>query len=299
VEAAIPLFIFMGVGMVALVLILIGIFARGRSRQAPGPTTDLPAPAPVESKAGETVQSALAESIRLHLQADGSVAMEIDGQRFSRLVDIGEERLYQRALAAVSALQKFAGIISDLKPAPTDLEGELRAGYAKEDRAFVVEFRGQRFRKLAEIKDGETGRGVLGMIGKLDTFAQGLAVPPFAQPARPVAVKSSAEEEFLRQLAAPAAEQKPLRMPSLVESLRSTPGRAEPMPVGIAGQIERILQQQLVDNSLLIGRAIHVITMKDGSLGVQMEGKTLKWPDEVDPIVREAVQSAIRAWEKS
>jgi hypothetical protein len=302
VEEAMPLFIFLGAGILALALVLVGIFALGRSRQAPEKADSRPASpsaGSAESASSEALHPSAPEPIRIHVQDDGSFSVEIEGRRFTRLSDVMNDRLVQRAKAAISAIQKFADVMPEVGPAPVELNNELRAGYLWEDGTFIVEFRGQRYHKLTEIHDGEIGRGVLGMIGKLDTFAQGLAVPPPAPPIKPSEQKGTVEEEFLRQLAAPSAEPKPLKMPGLMESLRDRPSKAEPMPVGIAGQIETILQQQLLDNTFLLGRSIHIVTMKDGSLGVQVEGKLFKWPDEVEPIVREAVQNAIRVWEKS
>lgn len=88
-------------------------------------------------------------------------------------------------------------------------------------------------------------------------------------------------------------------MPTLVESLRRRASRPEPLPVGIAGQVEAILQEQLASDVSLQGRSIHVVTAPDGSLAVQVELQILRWPEQVtDPTVREAVQRAIRIWER-
>lgn len=295
-EQAVPIMLMLGAVVVALLLILIGIFAWGRSRQASAEAANSPAAAPNPSTDPEAPHPSSPEPVHLYLEEDGSFAVEIAGRRFARLSDILDDRLAQRAMAAVSAMQRFAGIAPEAKSAPAELNDELRAGYAREDGTFVVEYRGQRYRKLTDIRDGDIGRGVLSVIGKLEAFAQGWATPV---PAAPLSAEPSGvtEDEFLRQLVAPPVEPKPLRMPTLVESAQARHVKAEPMPMGIAGQVDQVLQRQLVDNPSLLGRSIHLVTAKDGSLGVEVEGRLLKWPDEVEPIVREAVQKAIRTWE--
>ncbi len=297
-EQAIPVMLMLGAVVVALLLILIGIFAWGRSRQAPAEAVNSPASALIPSTDPEAPRPSSPEPVYLYLEDDGTFAVEIAGRRFARLSDILDDRLAQRAMAAVSAMQKFAGITPEARLAPAELNDELRAGYARDDGTFVVEFRGQRYRKLTDIRDGDIGRGVLSMIGKLEAFAQGVAVP-VPVPPKPGEPQGVTEDEFLKQLAAPPVEPKPLRMPTLVESAQARPVKAEPMPMGIAGQIDQVLQQQLVNNPSLLGRSIHLVTAKDGSLGVEVEGRLYKWPDEVEPVVREAVQKAIRAWEST
>jgi hypothetical protein len=297
-EAMFTMILF-GAGIIVLALILVGIFAFGRSRKAPHEASDgdVPAPAPAESGEIEAPRPSAPEPVRLYLEANGTASVEIEGRRFTRLSDIMDDRLAQRASAAVGAMQRFAGIASEAKPTPATLNDELRAGHAPEDGVFLVEFHGQRYRKLTEVRDGETGRQLLALIGKLVSFGRGLAVPPSVTEAKPAKPESVSEDEFLRQLATSASGPKPLRMPSLVESFESRRVKVEPMPLGIAGQIDKILQQQLLDNTMVLGQSIRLVTAKDGSLEVEVEGRRLKWPDGVDPIVREAIQNAIRTWE--
>jgi hypothetical protein len=64
--------------------------------------------------------------------------------------------------------------------------------------------------------------------------------------------------------------------------------------------VEQILQQQLLDNTTLRGWSVHVVTATDGSLAIEVEGRRLAWPEGVPAgPVREAVQKAIRMWERS
>ena len=53
----------------------------------------------------------IADSIVVHLQPDGDVVLEIEGRRFRRMDDIGDERLAARVRAAVAGMQRFAGIV--------------------------------------------------------------------------------------------------------------------------------------------------------------------------------------------
>jgi hypothetical protein len=250
------------------------------------------------TEASEVVASspAPAEPIRVFIEPDGTASVEVEGRRFSQISDISDEHLTQRALAALGALQRFGGITLLRQTPALALNDELRAGHTPADGELVIEFQGQRFRRLTDVRDAETGRRLLAMLGELAMFSQGGAVPP----AKSAETAPLSEDKFLGQLVAPPSEPAPIKIPSLVESLRAPARKPGPMPVGIAGQIEQVLQQQLADNSALLGRSIHLVTTRDGSLNVEVEGQPLHWPDGVpEPAVREAVQKAIRTWEAS
>jgi hypothetical protein len=294
-EEAIPLLTLLGVVIVALMLLLIGLAAWFRSRKRPeqaSPVAAVPAAAlPVEPDQSPSPEP---EPVQVYLQADGKTFVQVGGRRFARLSDIESERLAQQARAAVEAMQRFA----DMTPAsPAELKDELRLGHLG-DGSFVVEFGGQRYRSLMDIRDGQVGRQLLALIGELNGFAKDAGVP--------ASVVSSGEpydhsQDLLRSLATqPAAAPAPLKMPGLFDSLRRPTPKAAPVPVGLAAQIESVLQQQLLDDPVLVGRSIHFITATDGSLALEVDGRVLAWPDEVkEPQVREAVQRAVRLWEKS
>jgi hypothetical protein len=81
---------------------------------------------------------------------------------------------------------------------------------------------------------------------------------------------------------------------------RAVASKAVPAPIGLAGHIDQVLQDQLVDNAALLGRSIHLATALDGSLVVQVDGVPFHWPDGVsDADVRAAVQRAIQKWERT
>jgi hypothetical protein len=198
-------------------------------------------------------------------------------------------------------LQQFANITpTALEPASSDLNDVLRVGHAATNKALVVEFRGQRYQKLTDIRDGETGRQVLAIIGELVAFAQGIVLPAetLAPPQEP---SGPPEDEFLKQLVTPASGPAPARPPTLIGALeRAVASKAVPAPIGLAGHIDQVLQDQLVDNAALLGRSIHLATAPDGSLVVQVDGVPFHWPDGVsDADVRAAVQRAIQKWERT
>lgn len=294
-QDAMPILVMLGVVMLALILLLLGLLTLGRSRKAHEPVGAMQAASPLtQADEASGPSPAPSEPIRIFLDPGGAATVEIEGRRFGQIGDIGDERLAQRALAALGALQRFSGITP---PAQTvALQDELRAGHTPADGELVIEFQGQRFRRLSDAGDTETGRRLLAMLGELATFSQGQVVP-LVKSAEP---EPLSEGKFLGQLVTPPSEPEPIKIPSLVESLRAPVRKLGPMPVGIAGQVEQVLQQQLADAPALLGRSIHIVTARDGSLNIQVEGQLLHWPDQVsEPAVREAVQQAIRTWEAS
>lgn len=286
----------LGVVILALILLLVGVFTldrSGKARQAAAPQDASPL---AEANEAVTLSPSPSEPIRIFFEPDGAAMVEIEGRRFTQMSEIGDERLTQRALATLGALQRFCGITPPRQTLA--LNDELRVGRTLVDGELIVEFQGRRFHRLAEVRDGETRRRLLALLGELAAFSPGQAAPePLTGRAEP---EPRSEDKFLGQLVASPSEPAPIKMPGLVEALRSPARKPGPMPVGIAGQIEQVLQQQLVSNSALRGRSIHIVTARDGSLNVQVEGQWLHWPDGVsEPAVREAVQNSIRAWETS
>ena len=310
-QEAMPILVMLGVVMLALILLLLGIVTRGRSRTAHEPVNTMPDASPLtQASQGVASSPSPSEPIRIFLDPGGAATLEIEGRRFSQMSDIGDERLAQRAMAALGALQRLsdtpalrAGAHLHCAQAQVSvtplrqtlaLNDELRAGHTPADGELVIEFQGQRFRRLTDVRDAETGRRLLALLSELAKFSQGLAVP-LAKSAEPAPLS---EDKFLGQLVASPSEPAPIKIPSLVESLRGPARKPGPMPVGIAGQVEQVLQQQLVDNLALLGRSIHIVTARDGSLNVQVEGQLLHWPDGVSELaVREAVLKAVRTWE--
>ena len=296
-EQVLPIYILLGIVIVALALMLVGIFASARARQAQQtPVDGIP---PGEGASTPLASDSIADSITVHLQPNGDVVLEIEGRRFRRMDDMGDNRLAERlqaiVRAAVAGMQRFAGITpSAQRPAALELADELRIGHAPADRALVIELDGRRYRQLSDLPSEESRRQVLAMMGELTAFAQGLVPAQTSQPATP------APDEFLRQLSTAAPAPAPLKSYSLMDSLRTPVPKPAPMPIGIAGQVEQILQQQLADNPTLRGWSIHIVTAPDGSLQLAVEGQSLRWPDGVpDGPVRDAVQKAIRAWEQT
>jgi hypothetical protein len=295
-QEAMPILVMLGIVILALILLLIGIFTLGRSGKAHQAVASQDVSPSAEASDAVTLPPVPSEPVRIFLEPDGAASIEIEGRRFARMSDIGDERLTQRALAALGALQRFCGITPPRQMLA--LSDELRAGHTPADAELVVEFQGQRFRRLADVCDGETSRRLLTMLGELATFSEGQAVSTsLAKRAEP---EPMSEDKFLGELVAPPSEPAPIKIPGLIEALRSPAPKPGPMPVGIAGQVEQVLQRQLVDNSTLRGRSIHIVTARDGSLNVEVEGQLRQWPDGVsEPTVREAVQKAIRTWEIS
>jgi len=290
VEQVLPIFILLGIIIVALALMLVGVFASARARQVQQtPEDDTPRG---EAAFASPASDSSADSIVVHLQTGGDAVLEIAGRRFRRMDDIGDERLAARVRAAVAGMQRFAGIVQ--KSATPELADELRIGHAPADGALVIELEGRRYRQLSDMPSEESRQQVLAMMGELTAFAQGLGPAPTRQPATP------APDDFLKQLSKPAAAPGPLKSYSLMDSLRTPAPVPAPMPIGIAGQIEQILQRQLIDSPVLRGWSIHIVTAPDSSLQVQVEGQSLPWPDGVpDGPVRDAVQKAIRTWEQT
>ncbi len=366
-------------------LVAVGAVLWSRPSASPPPAPPPPDPNPVDD-----------ESIRLIQDEGGQWVVETSGKRYKRLSEVQGAVLTRRLQDALAWLGQFAGqpIVAP-PPAPppqADASEVLRVWRARADGAMLVEFRGKRYRRLADITDANIGRELLSVLGDLAAFGKGKtvlrpvspetpppeipapadalapAVPPLAetvsisslptpdaaqppvppppveavpisslptpdaaqppvpppaveavsisslptpdaaQPSAPPPASPSVEEEFLRSLLAPQPQpEKPkqgfggfLRLDRKKKEDAPVLAPEPPEAMGIAGQIEQVLQRQLASRTDMLARGLHVSAAPDGSLRVEVDSQFYNGIDETpDPAVREVLRAAVKAWEAS
>jgi len=175
----------------------------------------------------------------------------------------------------------------------------------------VVEVEGQRYRQLAEIHNGITGRRVLLAIQELANFTgrygrQALPemhryAPPAGEQPKLEAELSHRQQAFLGQLQSPlAAEEVEEHKVSLIESWRRRkPAEPEPEPKSFIDEIEDVLQAQLAGQPEMAGRSIHFGSTVGGELQIEVDGQYYQAVDQIlEPQVLTLLRAAIQAWEQ-
>lgn len=198
----------------------------------------------------------------------------------------------------------------------------------KTSGALVIEVEGKRYRRLAEIRDGRIGRRVLWAIADLLRFAEEVplenvartspAATPASTPATtPEAATAAApapatkpqappevEEAFLRRLQEGelTEEKKEPAKPTGFGLLRRKAAKPSPEPAEprtFVDEIEDILQEFIRESVVPVEKSAHVHTGPDGTLQIEVDGRTYERPDDVpDPIIRGLIKAAVDEWER-
>ncbi len=195
-------------------------------------------------------------------------------------------------------------------PPPPPQAAEVMRVYRDEhDNSLIIEVDGARYRTLGDIKQAGLDRPFLATLRELARIAKetgdqvtqeaGTPPPPAAEP----------------RLSAP--------LPSLEELTGSapSPGEAEPIgtffgnmrrmipggpsdieldkPMGIADEIEAILQLKLLSSEEFRGRGIHIRSAPGGGVQIQVGTQVYDAVGDIeDEGIRAFVQSAIQDWER-
>jgi hypothetical protein len=183
--------------------------------------------------------------------------------------------------------------------------------------ALVIEVEGQRYHRLADIRDGRVGRRVVWAIAGLLRFTEGVSLESVARSAPAVAGAPSPDSQAERMPdtsqppspavpaeALTATEEKFLRRLK-EEGLAETEGRrgkaAKPVtkPRTFVDEIEDILQEFIRESVVPVDKSVHVHTGSDGALEIEVGGQVYESPDDVpDPIVRGLIKAAVDEWER-
>lgn len=187
----------------------------------------------------------------------------------------------------------------------------LRVGALGE---LVIEVKGERYRKLVEIRDGAVGRRVLLAIQELNEFAGSHAQRPLpemqriassgAQGAEPTA----AQQAFLAQLQESKVDEEPEPPKAgLVDYWRRGLSRsrrqeaakaAEQEPKSFIDELEEMLQLRLAGRAEMDSRSVHFQSTPTGELRIEVDGGHYESIDDVPyPDVKSLLKATIRAWE--
>lgn len=191
----------------------------------------------------------------------------------------------------------------------------------------VVEIQGKRFFTLAEISDPKIRQMVLAALGELVVFAGGyqeivdagfappLANPPsldqlHASPATSPSVEPSAEEQKNAFLESLERGETGIGVPmnesggrtSLFRRKARLQQAEEPLlpKLNIVGELNRILQKHLANDSELRNQTIKLEDGLHGGVRINVNGQYYEDVAQVpDPMIRMAIKLATREWEES
>jgi len=193
----------------------------------------------------------------------------------------------------------------------------------------LIEVEGQRYRRLADIREGRVGRRVVWAIADLLRFAEEVpletvartmpaaAAPPSAPqpevtpaapptPASEVSAKAppEVEEEFLRRLKEgelAEGEKEPSKPAGagLLRRKAAKPASKPAAPRTFVDEIEDILQEFIRESVVPVDKPAHVHTGPGGALEIEVDGRIYERPDDVpDPVVRGLIKAAVEEWER-
>lgn len=201
--------------------------------------------------------------------------------------------------------------------------------------SLIIEVDGQRYHRLADIRDGRVGRRVLWAIADLLRFAEEVpleAVAKSAPPAKAVAVpsvlptetvtaapppapapmpstempskevSSKTEDEFLRRLSEEGRAEAKAARPARTGLFRRREAQPSPEPAQdrtFVDDIEDILQKFIKESVVPVDSSAHVHAGSDGMIEIEVGGQNYDSLDDVpDPIVRGLIKAAVEEWER-
>jgi hypothetical protein len=193
----------------------------------------------------------------------------------------------------------------------------------------IVEVAGQRYTKLAEIKDKGVGQYVLKIAAHLLAFTNGVIVtdigmksvytpnkrlsqlplPLTGATPIPATPSPSPQPASLKKAPPPSLRSiSPLRTPPPAPAKRglfgigankpATPVEAAP-PLNLAGEIDEIVQRRLGDSPLAETTRIVITSDPEGGLVIWVNDQTYHSSDDItDSTVRNLIKDAIKEWER-
>jgi hypothetical protein len=179
----------------------------------------------------------------------------------------------------------------------------LRTGPSAE---LVVEVAHQRYRRIADIRDGATGRRVMQAIEDLVTFA-GLGSTVRPTEAAPVLRARDGGQSVIGEPLEPSIPGGiGLQAPEggVVEFWRRGLSRSRrqqltvmPQPQGLLEQLEELLQEEMALHPEMANRSVHLRGDAMGEVRIEVDGVSYPAVDQVpDAEVVGVVRAALHAW---
>ncbi|MCI0710782.1 MAG: hypothetical protein L0154_11530 [Chloroflexi bacterium] len=181
---------------------------------------------------------------------------------------------------------------------PLDAVEVMRVWRDINDGALIIQMGDQLFRAIPEIRDRGIARRFIAVVqnlaqlATLGAAAAGLPTPNFEVTSGVVSRPGA------------WAQSSPAKTPSQSKpSAEALPNDTPPAPVdtgslGIAAQIDRLLQLRLSQTPVFRDRTIQMGTKLDGSLKIQVDDDFYESIDEIkDHEVRDFIQQVVREWE--
>lgn len=178
---------------------------------------------------------------------------------------------------------------------PDDAVEVMRVWRDLSDGSLIVQMGDKVFQTVTEMQDRGMAKRFINLVkdlarmAKIGAQAAGLPAPDFDSGAAVVSQQGAWASPKRLDSTLPLAPERP------TPEIRPEPTGAG---LGIADQIEELLQYRLMQTPIFQHRSIHVRANYDGSLRIEVDGRYFDVVEDViDPDVREFLQRVIREWE--
>jgi hypothetical protein len=186
---------------------------------------------------------------------------------------------------------------------PTDAVEVMRVWRDLSDGSLIIQMNGKLFQTVAEMQNrGLAKRFItlvkdLAQLARIGAQAAGLPPPGFEATSSVISEQGAWASQKALPKAAPPAAPIGKDLPPILDSI-SAAGLEPSGSLGIAAQIEELLQYRLMQTPIFQHRSIHVRPNPDGTLRIEVDNRTYQHVDDVvDVDVREFIQTVIREWE--
>lgn len=195
-------------------------------------------------------------------------------------------------------LRSGAAYIVGRNELPEDAVEIMRVWRDVTDGSLIIQMGNKVFQTIPELGDRTFAKRFISVVEEMGRTAQagalalGMPAPDFQ---KRTAVISQQGDWATRAKPTPAPTT-PKRPDATVVSPQAV---MAPMGMGsIADQIEELLQFRLMQSHLYQHRSIHVRSNPDGSLRIEVDGRSYaQVEDVIDPDIRDFIRSTIREWE--
>ncbi len=189
-----------------------------------------------------------------------------------------------------------AAYISGRNELPEDAVEIMRVWRDITDGSLIIQMGSKIFQTIPELADRTFAKRFISVVEELGRTAQagaiasGMSAPDFQK--RTAVISQQGDWANRAKPTTPSLTPRP-------DTIVSPQAVLAPTGMGsIADQIEELLQFRLMQSHLYQHRSIHVRSNPDGSLRIEVDGRSYPEVDEViDPDVRDFIRNTIREWE--